>query len=126
MLIATLVLTTGQGQVAFASMLSDLCPHPAKQMALHSCCEQEAAQIKPSNSKELKNHSCCRSIPISKEYQAVPAQLAQDDAPIIITTAHFNPVQGLQVTDAGAPVWLYKLLYPDKSNLYLERRRLLL
>jgi hypothetical protein len=128
--ISILCLLTLVGQnLAFASMLC--CVEPEQPVNNHSCCPpkvkppcHEHKEVTSQKSAYQKPH--CKMQQVSSElilYKANGIVFENMDMAVEISA---HPSHSLQEAKARTPVWLYRLFYPDKSELYIEQQRLLL
>lgn len=123
-LILVLGLVAGRG---FAATASCCLGNSASQKA-HTCCQQSTSltQKSPQTAMVLTQKSQCHC-------QLLPASESTEKSLSLLNDWHISlgeldayPVFALQLANGKVPIWLYRLFYPDRSKLYLEKHSLLL
>ena len=121
-----LVLVTGQGFTVLSSWAASCCPKPVIEKVMSCCHDGGCDKHKASNPVTLKQKgdACqCSATPVDLQQEKGSFLL---DSGKLVGASSPNPTLSLQLADSDTPIWLYRLFYPDKSKLYLEKNSWLL
>jgi hypothetical protein len=132
LVIPILILCLGFGQGSawantLASCASQLGFSHSTQENMHSCCQQKAYthEKAPTLKQQQPPSACpCRMKPLNAHKDII--NLAHQAGLAYIAALSPNPTHSLQFSNRDCPVYLYRLLYPDQSKIYLTTSRLLL
>lgn len=127
-LLLVLAIVLGQGFAAVFSLESSCCNGITIQECNLPCCDSSSCTQK--QKKAYRSSSTaqpnCQCSPLTNDMVRLKAYTLPSSWTLLASTANPNPVLSLQLTDTQAPIWLYRLFYPDQSKLYLQNRTLLL
>jgi hypothetical protein len=126
-----LVLVTGQGFAVASSWAAACCPQNITHQLPDCCqeggCEKHKAVETPSVKHLVKQQLAkCVCGPTTVDLQYEKSFSLSDGGLLLVGIDHPNPVLSLQLADSGAPIWLRRLFYPDRSRLFLEKNSWLL
>lgn len=124
--ILALFLMTGQGFTVLSSWATPCCPNITTHEAMPCCQSRDCKKHKPSNTELIKKkaETCyCSVAPVDLQQEKSTFQM---DSGKLIGANNPNTTLSLQLANSNTPIWLYRLFYPDKSKLYLEKNHWLL
>lgn len=121
------LLIAGQGTVLAESLC---CIELPQQEQEHRCCPKiKKHQHSHHDNKRFETtfkHTGCQMQHATVDLYLDKPFHIQLNPETLVLSSFANLIQGLQYAAYRKPIWLYRLFYPDKSELYIEQQHLLL